>query len=55
MARLDRFYKNCSGYCAASSGARAEAGTLVGGSGRDPDETQRQIMWMLGSGQTAAV
>ena len=38
-----------------SSGARAEAGTLLGGSGRDPGETQRQIMWVLGNGQTAAV
>lgn len=38
-----------------SSGARVEAGTLLGGSGRDPGETQRQITWVLGNGQTAGV
>lgn len=46
MARLDRFYKNCSGYRAASrqQWGKAEAGTLLGGSGRDTGETKRQIM-----------
>ena len=38
-----------------SSGARVEAGALLGGSGRDPGGTQRQIMWVLGNGQTAGV